>query len=436
LLLAPPARPLTDEEVFRDFRFNLINPGARARGIGGAFLSLADDATAAQSNPAGLSFLRRPEFFVELRSVDTTTQSSSIQEALPGGIDTFVATGTNLADATSISFLSGVLTRKRWSLGFSRQELVDINNTTLSSFAFTFEDTPGVFLVEGNGAIDVEVVNWNFSGGVRITENLGLGATLTYSTLDIASLVTNTIIDTGGLLTPKEIREPQVDLQTTIDDSDSDLIFSVGLLYRRLDRWSIGGVFRRGPRFTAEEQITTEIDSNPDGLPLDVFGVAARLGNRFTDRFSLPDTFGVGGSWNASEHLTVAADIEHVLYSNLLDGYVSGVNVLTSEDAEFTIDDATDLRAGIEYFFFNRDRSLPPLALRGGAYSEESSTIRARSTGSGGFATEEVFRDPGRQEHLTLGLGVSLRRYKFDLAADFSELTNEYLLSFIYQGKQ
>ena len=31
---------LTDEEIFRDFRFNLINPGARSLAIGGAFISL------------------------------------------------------------------------------------------------------------------------------------------------------------------------------------------------------------------------------------------------------------------------------------------------------------------------------------------------------------------------------------------------------------
>ena len=29
---------LTDEEIFREFRFNLISPGARARGMGGAFI--------------------------------------------------------------------------------------------------------------------------------------------------------------------------------------------------------------------------------------------------------------------------------------------------------------------------------------------------------------------------------------------------------------
>jgi long-subunit fatty acid transport protein len=429
---------LTDEEIFRDFRFNLINPGARARGLGGAYLSLADDATAAQANPAGLGFLRRAEFFAELRSVDNAAQSSLIEESLPNGLDTFVATGTDLQDSTSFSFLSGVLSRNRWSLGFSRQELVNIDNTTLSSLAFTFEDTPGVFLVEGNGTIDVEVVNWNVSGGWRVTDRLGLGATLAYSRLDVSSRVTNTIVDTGQVVAPSEILAPTLDLETRIDDDDDDVTFAVGLLYREVGKWSVGAVYRRGPRFTVTEEIVSTQDRDDDGDPdgLDVFGVEEQFGASFSDRFSLPDTIAAGGSWNATDRLVVAADLERILYSNLLDGYTPGVNVLTSPDAEFVIDDATDVRAGVEYVLLNQGNSAPPMALRGGISSEESSTIRARSTGQGSFASEGVFREGGRQEHLMFGLGFIFKRYKLDMAADFSELSNEFLLSLIYQSKQ
>ena len=83
LMAAPGVLALTDEEVFRNFRFNLINPGARSLALGGAFISLADDATAAQANPAGLAFLRKWEAFAELRSIDNAAKSSSRSETLP-----------------------------------------------------------------------------------------------------------------------------------------------------------------------------------------------------------------------------------------------------------------------------------------------------------------------------------------------------------------
>src|SRR5207247_10020203 len=81
LVSSGPALALTDEEIFRDFRFNLINPGARSLALGGAFISLADDATAAQANPAGLGFLDRPAYFLDLRGVDNAAQSQVLRTA-------------------------------------------------------------------------------------------------------------------------------------------------------------------------------------------------------------------------------------------------------------------------------------------------------------------------------------------------------------------
>jgi hypothetical protein len=40
-------------ETFSGFQFNFNNPGARALGMGGAFVAVADDATAVIANPAG-----------------------------------------------------------------------------------------------------------------------------------------------------------------------------------------------------------------------------------------------------------------------------------------------------------------------------------------------------------------------------------------------
>ena len=60
LLPAAPAGAVTDEEVFRNFRFNFVNPGGRAVAMGGAFVGIADDATASAV-----------EATVDMSSVDT-----------------------------------------------------------------------------------------------------------------------------------------------------------------------------------------------------------------------------------------------------------------------------------------------------------------------------------------------------------------------------
>src|SRR5438067_6917862 len=58
----------TDIESLSGLQFNFGNPGARSLGMGGAFLGLADDASAAEANPAGLTVLRKPEVSIEIRN--------------------------------------------------------------------------------------------------------------------------------------------------------------------------------------------------------------------------------------------------------------------------------------------------------------------------------------------------------------------------------
>src|ERR1700747_1141544 len=64
----PAAAQNTDIESLSGLQFNFGNPGARSLGMGGAFLGLADDASAAEANPAGLTILRKPEFTIEARN--------------------------------------------------------------------------------------------------------------------------------------------------------------------------------------------------------------------------------------------------------------------------------------------------------------------------------------------------------------------------------
>ncbi len=428
LLGFTPAAALTDEEIFREFRFNLINPGARSLGLGGAFISLADDATAAQANPAGLNFLGRSEYFAELRVVDNSARSSITSESSTS-VDSFVATGTDLDDTLSPSFLSAVTVYERWTMGLSRQELLNIENSTLSAFTFTFPGPPtGAILSQGTGFIDVNVTNINASFGVRVTDYLGLGFTITSSKLEVDSELVNLVVDTAPTIAADQILEPTLDLRTSIDDSDEEVVFSLGFIYKRPDRWSVGAVYRQGADFTVTERV------DPQGI--DLFGKRAIVGRGFANRFHLPDVIGAGGNvLLADKRLTLALDVNRILYSNLLDGFVPGVTPLTDADASFTVDDVTDYRFGAEYVFPNLNNPWPTLSLRGGVSSIGDSTIRAEFTGSNAFASEEVFRGDDRETHGSIGVGVNLKRYKIDLGADFSDSINEFLVSVIYQGK-
>src|SRR5438045_5250189 len=68
LVTVPAVAQNTDIESLSGLQFNFGNPGARSLGMGGAFLGLADDASAAEANPAGLTILRKPEVSIETRN--------------------------------------------------------------------------------------------------------------------------------------------------------------------------------------------------------------------------------------------------------------------------------------------------------------------------------------------------------------------------------
>ncbi len=69
LLLAAGSAAGQDQPVGPpSLEISFSNPGARSLGFGGAFVALADDATAAFANPAGLVQLLEPEVSIEGRS--------------------------------------------------------------------------------------------------------------------------------------------------------------------------------------------------------------------------------------------------------------------------------------------------------------------------------------------------------------------------------
>lgn len=78
-----------DEPFLLDLQtFNTsLGVGARALGMGGAFIALADDATAASWNPAGLAFLTRPEFSVVLDTTTSDLDTTRYVDTEPFGLE-------------------------------------------------------------------------------------------------------------------------------------------------------------------------------------------------------------------------------------------------------------------------------------------------------------------------------------------------------------
>jgi long-chain fatty acid transport protein len=147
------------------FQFSFSNPGARSLGLGGAFAALADDATAAFANPAGLVQLARPEVSIEGRqwSFSTPVAVGGRVTGQPTGIGLDDSPGIKTAESTEdtsgLSFLSFVYPRKDWSLAIYRHQLANFELTweTAGLFGDPSPGFPGPRLPDLRAFVDFEL---------------------------------------------------------------------------------------------------------------------------------------------------------------------------------------------------------------------------------------------------------------------------------------
>src|SRR5512143_1961913 len=69
--VSPAVFAQTDSALLSKVSYNLANPGGKSLAMGGAFTAIADDATAALANPAGLGLLSTVEAGISFKRTDS-----------------------------------------------------------------------------------------------------------------------------------------------------------------------------------------------------------------------------------------------------------------------------------------------------------------------------------------------------------------------------
>jgi hypothetical protein len=406
------------------FEFSFSNPGARSMGFGGAFVALADDATAAFANPAGLVQLARPEVSLEARN-----WSDSTRFTLSGRLDgspTGVGLDTNPGierpsfdrDFTGLSFLSVAYPGERWALAFYRHLLANFE----SDFA-----TQGLF-AEGPGPLDtlriferrdrteLEIVTYGLSGGFEVHEKLSLGLGVAYFDGLLQGGQAAYMWDEDTLESyfgPSSFLPERQLVETFFVADGTDLGLSAGFLYRVADGWSVGGFYRQGPSFDLDVLVVGGPSSmNPD-LPE---GATASVSTPI--RF--PDVYGAGVAFRpAGGRLILSFEWDHVEYSSIFDSLGE-----TASD-EF-IADGDELHLGAEYVFVG---SGPPLALRAGLWRDPNHQVRSSSPST---ILQGLVGQGDDELHYAFGFGAAFKTFQLDAAADFSERRDSVSVSGIY----
>lgn len=417
LALAAIAGPAAGQSNVEIVELDFSTPGARSLGLGGAFLGLADDATAAYANPAGLTILSRPEVSLEGRRTEVTHVFTDAGPATgtPAGLG--VVDGTSEARGEGLSFLSVVYPRPRWAAALYRHELAGVRTGFAARGALV---TPSIRLRPTRSSLALDIENVGFSLAFEpVDDRLSLGAGVSLYRFAMDSRIERFDVTRrpddgpGGFLgEPSYAPENLANLQVQ-RGRDEALGWNVGVLWHVGQEWTLGGVYRKGPRFDLTAA-TRSGPRSPEAFDQEMPAV-----------FDTPDFFGLGVAWQPTDSTTFTLDVDHVAYSDISDSLVGlvgdegGLLLSAEELRQYRIDDAWEVHLGFERRFDLGARRPAPF-LRLGAWIDPDHRLRYHGASP---ASQALFPAGKDEIHGAAGLGVTdpAGRLEINLGIDVSE---------------
>jgi len=400
---------LRAEDVAFSSSMNPVGSGARAAGMGGAFIAVADDATAASWNPAGLVNLEKPEFSVVYSYFNRsqTYRSASHPE---------MAGSSNEMDAHDINFASLAvpfnLFDRNMIVTLNYQQLYDMNKNVVFSYNFDPGNIDGLsgryrFTQQGSiGALSpafaVQLLpELYFGATVNIWD--GIGGTSSWQN-------TSSFSGSGTLRIP-----PFTPITYTSEFSEtqrfsfSGLNANLGLLYTLNGKYSFGFVFK------------TPFDAS---VTKDTVTVADSVVSQSTENliYSMPASYGFGLAYRHSDRLSVSLDVYRTEWSEFaITNQASGErkNPISNQPiGKGRPKDTTQIRLGTEYLFIG-DKTVIPL--RAGLFYDPEPGMRKTRAQSTGSASDDSTWDAVTNNYFgfSVGSGISIASWAFDVSYQY-----------------
>ncbi len=269
-----------------------LGSGARAYGMGGAFLARAHDATAASWNPAGLSYLRVPE--VSLVGVSNSFEAQRGARFDPEAVD------FDRFDGSAIDFAAFTwpiaLGETSGAVQVSYQRAISFDGTR-AIHETTLRQTLGE-RGSSDGGFDVVA----FGTGLRLSRHVRAGFTVNRWLNGYDQTLTRQY----------ETANPRPQRVFELDFRPSGWSFNLGAIVSPVESLNLGVVYKTP--FSADVRV--------DKARSDYFmaGGVLQLVTRNTYaseavRLEFPSSFGFGLSWRPIDTLTVSADFTRTSWS-------------------------------------------------------------------------------------------------------------------------
>jgi len=370
---------------------NPVGSGARAIGMGGAFIAVADDATAASWNPGGLVQLERPELSVVGEGFYRLENNNFAD--FPG------ASGEQSSSKASLNYLSVAYPFALWN----RNMIVALNYQHLYDFSRNWNLTLASPHLQTN-------VSFNADGGlyaygiaycVEIIPRLSFGFTL--------NIWENSIYDNGWQATARQQSAVRIlenewwTVQSVSRDrwSFSGFNANLGLLWHVTEQLTLGAVFKTpftGDLKNHHSSVSGLITPDrPEGR------VIERENSTQYEELAMPMSYGLGLAYRVFDELTLSVDVYRTEWGSFVRTDAEGreysaVTNLPLDQSQ--VGATTQVRVGAEYLFIKPKVIIP---VRAGLFYDP-----APAQGS----ADNYFG-------FSLGTGIGFDRYVFDVAYQY-----------------
>jgi long-subunit fatty acid transport protein len=376
---------------------NPVGSGARAMGMGGAFIAIADDATAASWNPAGLVQLEKPEISVVGAYVNRKEEfSSDIRPEI---------SNTGKTDDTNINYLSA-----SYPFHFYRNIVVSLNYQRLYDFKRSFSHSldfasAGVNLLQQKQFDqDGFLGAMGLAAAVQIMPNLSFGLTLNIWTGKLLwdngwkETFTERAVGTQGGV--------PVTIDTLVVDQYADfrgMNANLGFLWNVTSAFTLGAVLKT-PFDASMDHGFSFSQTSRFGAPVNTT-VTSQSSFVEEVELSMPLSYGIGIAWRVSDALSFDFDVYRTHWSDyiLTDSRGNKFSPIDGRpEAQAEVKNTIQVRMGGEYLFILPERNMAVPLRAGIFYDPEPSQGTVKDFY--GFA---------------LGSGIAYKSFVFDVAYQF-----------------